>query len=177
MLPAPARIASTPRQNSRTSWKPAVPPPPVPGAALGNELADGLGDGDGDGLGLGVVALGVVALGAVTPGTVAPGVTMLGVVALGVAVPGVVAPGVAVPGVVALAVAVPGLVVLGALLEVAALGVPPAELVGVAGLVPPAGNEGGVVDGEPPPQADTDAGTSMAKAAQPRTVPRKRRRP
>jgi hypothetical protein len=152
MLPAPARIASTPRHNSRTSWKPAVPPPPVPGAALGNELADGLGDGDGDGLGLGVVALG-----AVTPGTVAPGV--------------------AVPGVVALAVAVPGLVVLGARLEVVAPGAPPAEVVGVALLVPPAGNEGGVVDGEPPPQADTDAGTSMAKAAQPRTVPRKRRRP
>ena len=150
MPPAPASIASTPRQNSRTSWKPAVPPPPVPGAALGNELADGLGDGDGPGLG-------VVALGAVTPGTVAPGV--------------------AVPGVVALAAAVPGVVVLGVLLDVVALGAPPAEVVGLAGLVPPAGNEGGVVDGEPAPQADTDAGTSMAKAAQPRTVPRKRRRP
>ena len=150
MPPAPASIASTPRQNSRTSWKPAVPPPPVPGAALGNELADGLGDGDG-------LGLGVVALGAVTPGTVAPGV--------------------AVPGVVALAAAVPGVVVLGVLLEVVALGAPPAEIVGLAGLVPPAGNEGGVVEGEPAPQADTDAGTSMAKAAQPRTVPRKRRRP
>lgn len=165
MPPAPASIASTPRQNSRTSWKPAVPPPPVPGAALGNELADGLGDGDG-------LGLGVVALGAVTPGTVAPGVAALGVVALGVAVPGV-----AVPGVVALAAAVPGVVVLGVLLEVVALGAPPAEIVGLAGLVPPAGNEGGVVEGEPAPQADTDAGTSMAKAAQPRTVPRKRRRP
>jgi hypothetical protein len=31
---------------SPASWKPAVPPPPVPGAAVGNEeLADGLGDG------------------------------------------------------------------------------------------------------------------------------------
>ena len=165
MPPAPARIASTPRQNSRTSWKPAVPPPPVPGAALGNELADGLGDGDG-------LGLGVVALGAVTPGTVAPGVAALGVVALGVAVPGV-----AVPGVVALAAAVPGVVVPGVLLEVAALGAPPAEIVGLAVLVPPAENEGGVVEGEPAPQADTDAGTSMAKAAQPRTGPRKRRRP
>jgi hypothetical protein len=116
MPPAPAMIASTPRQNSRTSWKPAVPPPPVPGAAVGNELADGLGDGDG--LGLGVVALGVVAL-----------------------------------------------------------GVPLAEMVGVAGPVPPGESEGGVVDGEPDVQADTDPLASMAKAAQPRTVPRKRRRP
>ena len=155
MPPAPARIASTPRQNSRTSWKPAVPPPPVPGAALGNELAEGLGDGDG-------LGLGVVALGAVTPGTVAPGVAALGVVALGVAVPGV---------------AVPGVVVLGVLLDVVAIGAPPAEVVGLAVLVPPAENEGGVVEGEPAPQADTDAGTSMAKAAQPRTGPRKRRRP
>ena len=125
MPPAPASIASTPRQNSRTSWKPAVPPPPVPGAAVGNELADGLGDGDG--LGLGVVVLGVV--------------------------------------------------VLGVLLEVVALGVPLAEIFGVAGPVPPGENEGSVVDGEPAVQADTNAGASMAKAAQPRTVPRKRRRP
>jgi len=169
MLPAPARIASRPRQNGRTCWNPAVPPPPVPGAALGNELADGLGDGLGDGDGLG---LGVVALGAVTPGTVVLGVVTLGVAALGVAVPGV-----AVLGVLALAVAVPGVVVPGVLLEVVAPGVPRAEVVGLAGPVPPGENEGGVVDGEPPPQADRDAGASMANAAQPRTVPRKRRRP
>ena len=169
MLPAPARIASTPRHNSRTCWNPAVPPPPVPGAALGNELADGLGDGLGDGDGLG---LGVVALGAVTPGTVVLGVVTLGVVALGVAVPGV-----AVLGVLALAVAVPGVVVLGVPLEVVALGVSRAEVVGLAGPVPPGENEGGVVDGEPPPQADSDADASMANTAQPRTVPRKRRRP
>lgn len=135
MPPAPATIASTPRQNSRTSWNPAVPPPPVPGAAAGNELADGLGDGDG--LGLGVVVLGVVAL----------GVVVLGVVVLGV------------------------------VLEVLALGVPLAEIVGVAEPVPPGENEGGFGDGEPDVQADTDAVVSMAKAAQPRTVPRKRRRP
>jgi hypothetical protein len=64
MLPAPARTASTPRQKSRTSWNPAVPPPPVAGAAAGKGLADGLGDGLA--LALGVVALalalGVVAL-------------------------------------------------------------------------------------------------------------------
>ena len=140
MPPAPATIASTPRQNSRTSWKPAVPPPPVPGAALGNELADGLGDGDG--LGLGVVALDAVALGAL----------VLGAVVLGA-------------------------VVLSALPEVAALGVSLAETVGVAEPVPPAENEGGPVDAEPDEQADTDAVASMAKAAQPRTVPRKRRWP
>ncbi len=134
MPPAPAKIASTPRQNSRTCWNPAVPPPPVPGAAAGNELADELGDG---GLGLGVVALGVVVLGSV----------------------------------------VLGAVVLGVLLEVVALGVLPAETAGVARPVPPGENEGGVVDAEPDAQADTDAVASMARAAQPRTVPSKCRRP
>jgi hypothetical protein len=58
-------------------------------------------------------------------------------------------------------------------LEGAAVGVP----VGVAVLVPPASNEGGVVGVEPDEQADTDAVVSMAMAAQPRTVPRRRRRP
>ena len=109
------------------SWNPAVPPPPVPGAAVGNNLADGLGDG----LGLRVRLLGVVLLA----------------------------------------------VVLGVLLDVVARGVPPAETVGVARPVPPGENEVGVVDGEPPVQADTNAGASMAKAAQPRTIPKKRRRP
>src|SRR5215471_5890503 len=124
MPPAPSRIASTPTQNSRTSWNPAVPPPPVPGAAVGNGLADGLGDGDG--LGLGVVAL----------GTTAPAV---------------------------LAVAV---------------GVVLAEIDGVAVAVPLGAKEVGVVDGEPPPkQADTDTEVRMAKAAQPRALLRKRRRP
>jgi hypothetical protein len=170
MPPAPATIASTPRQNSRTSWNPAVPPPPVPGAAVGTELADGLGDGDG--LGLCVAGLGVAALGSVIPGAVVLGVAVLGVVVLGVVVSGAV-----VLGVVAPAVSVSGVAVLGVLLEVVALGVPPAELAGVAEPVPPSENEGGVVGGEPPPQADTDEGASMAKAAQPRTVPRRRRRP
>ena len=56
MLPAPARIATAPRANSRPSCKPAVPPPPVTGAMVGNDV---LGDGDGDGLGLGLgLALG-----------------------------------------------------------------------------------------------------------------------
>jgi len=170
MPPAPATIASTPRQNSRTSWNPAVPPPPVPGAAVGGELADGLGVGDG--LGLCVAGLGVAALGSVIPGAVVLGVAVLGVVVLGVVVSGAV-----VLGVVAPAVSVSGVAVLGVLLEVVAPGVPPAELAGVAEPVPPSENEGGVVGVEPPPQADTAAGASMAKAAQPRTVPRRRRRP
>jgi hypothetical protein len=62
MLPAPARTASTPRQKSRTSWNPAVPPPPVAGAAAGKGLADGLGDGLALALGVVALALGVVAL-------------------------------------------------------------------------------------------------------------------
>jgi hypothetical protein len=42
MLPAPARIAPPPSPKSKTSWIPAVPPPPVEGAAVGYALADGL---------------------------------------------------------------------------------------------------------------------------------------
>jgi hypothetical protein len=117
---------------------------------VGNEPADGLGDGDRLGL---------------------------CVVARGVAVPGLVVRGVVVRGVVVRGVVVRGVVVLGVLLEVVALGVPLAEIDGVVEPVPPGENEGGFVDGEPDVQADTDAGASMAKAAQPRTVPRKRRRP
>ena len=88
MLPAPARIASTPRQSSRASWSPAVPPPPVAGATVGKELAGGLGAGDGlalglgDGLGLapGVVGL-AVSLEEVTgvAGAVPPGENEVGV--------------------------------------------------------------------------------------------------
>jgi hypothetical protein len=54
MLAAPARIAMAPRASSRVSWKPAVPPPPVTGAAVGNGLGDGLAVGLGDGVGEGV---------------------------------------------------------------------------------------------------------------------------
>jgi hypothetical protein len=81
---------------------------------------------------------------------------------------------------VVLGVAVLGVLVLGVLLEVVALGVPLAEVVGAGGPVPPGDNEGGVVGVvgvEPDEQADTDAVASTAKAAQPRTVPRKRRQP
>jgi hypothetical protein len=89
---------------------------------------------------------------------------------------GVVALGVVALGVVALGVVSLGAMALGVLLEVVALGVTLAELVGVAGLDPPGENEGGVV-GVEPEQADTDAVASTAMAAQPRTVPRKRRQP
>jgi hypothetical protein len=139
MLPAPAKIASAPRKNSSTSWNPAVPPPPVPGAAGGNELGCWLGGG---GLALDGGALDAGALDAGALGAGVLGVGVLGVLPEGVAV-----------------------------------GVPLAEPVGVAGPVPPAENEGGVVGGELVEQADTDAVASMAMAAQPRAVPRRRRRP
>jgi hypothetical protein len=90
----------------------------------------------------------------------------LGVAALGVAVLGVLVLGVVVLGVLVLGVAVLGVLVLGVLVP---------EAVGAAGLVPPGENEGG--DGGPPEQAASDAVARTAKAAQPRTVPRKRRRP
>jgi hypothetical protein len=138
----------------------------VPGAAAGIELSDGLGDGDGLELGLGL------GLDAAALDSAALGVAVLGEVALDVAVLGEVALGVGVAGSVVL-----GAVVLGVLLEVGALGVSLAETLGVAESVPPAENEGGAVDAEPDEQADTDAVASMAKAAQPRTVPRKRRWP
>ena len=86
---------------------------------------------------------------------------------------GVAARGEAGLGVVGLGVVGLGVVGLG----VVGLGVPLAETVGVAGLVAPGENGGGVVDGEPPEQADTDALASSAKAAPLRTVRRERRRP
>src|SRR5579859_4808128 len=181
MLPAPARIASTPRHSGRTSWIPAVPPPPVPGAAVGNELADGLGDGDrrrdGGRRGLGVAAPGAVLPGAVLPGLVVPGAVLPGLVVPGAVLPGLGVPGAVLPGLVVPGAVLPGPVVPGAVLEVVARGVPPAEMAGVAERVPPGENDGGVVDGEPDVHADTDAVASTAPAAQPRTVPRKRRRP
>jgi hypothetical protein len=47
MLPRPATIAAPPTTASPASWNPAVPPPPVTGAALGTGLGDGLGEGSG----------------------------------------------------------------------------------------------------------------------------------
>jgi hypothetical protein len=61
MLPAPTTIAAPPRPTRKVSWNPAVPPPPVSGAALGKVLAGGLGGGvcewvagDGEWVGVGV---------------------------------------------------------------------------------------------------------------------------
>ena len=48
MLPAPARIAPPPTPKSKTSWTPAVPPPPVEGGVVGNALADRRGVAYGD---------------------------------------------------------------------------------------------------------------------------------
>src|ERR1700758_4226161 len=42
MPPSPASIAAAPSPRSSVSWNPAVPPPPVTGAALGTWLAAGL---------------------------------------------------------------------------------------------------------------------------------------
>ncbi|MGD0605157.1 MAG: hypothetical protein ABSA53_16350, partial [Streptosporangiaceae bacterium] len=46
-------MAAPPNPKSSTSWTPAVPPPPAAGAAVGYELAVGLGAGDGAGLTVG----------------------------------------------------------------------------------------------------------------------------
>jgi hypothetical protein len=54
MLPAPAKIAAPPRPTSRGSWNPAVPPPPVAGAAAGTGLADSLAGASCVGVGVGV---------------------------------------------------------------------------------------------------------------------------
>jgi hypothetical protein len=101
-----------------------------------------------------------------------PGVSVPGVSLPGVSVPGVSLPGVSVPG-----VSVPGVSVPGVPLEAEAPGVPLAEMGGVAGPVRPGENDGGVVGGDADEQADTGAVASMATAAQPRTVPSRRRRP
>jgi hypothetical protein len=101
-------------------------------------------------------------------------------VGLGAALVGAALLGAAVLGATVLG-AVLGAVVLGAVLgaplEVAPPGVPVAVFVGAAVPVPPGENGGGVVDGEPDEQADTDAAATMARAAQHRAVRRKRRRP
>ena len=48
-------MAAPPSTASPASWKPAVPPPPVTGASVGNGLNEGLGDGLVSGVGLPVV--------------------------------------------------------------------------------------------------------------------------
>jgi hypothetical protein len=60
MLPAPARIAPPPSPKSKTSWTPAVPPPPVEGGVVGNALADRRGVGDAAAVGDVLVVAGAV---------------------------------------------------------------------------------------------------------------------
>jgi hypothetical protein len=47
-------MAATPSTASPASWKPAVPPPPVTGAAVGIGLNEGVGAGLSEGVGLGL---------------------------------------------------------------------------------------------------------------------------
>src|ERR1700722_2939749 len=47
MPPRPATIAAPPSTASPVPWNPAVPPPPVTGAASGTGLGDGLAEGAG----------------------------------------------------------------------------------------------------------------------------------
>jgi hypothetical protein len=84
MLPAPARIAAIPIPKSRECWNPAVPPPPVAGAAVTNGLgvAEGLGVGLADGVGVGVPVGLTDELGVGVPVELADEVTV------GLAVPG-----------------------------------------------------------------------------------------
>jgi hypothetical protein len=56
-LPRPAAMAAPPRTNTRPSWRPAVPPPPVAGAPVGKNV---VAVGSGDGLTVVVAGLGVV---------------------------------------------------------------------------------------------------------------------
>jgi hypothetical protein len=126
MLPAPARIARMPSQSSGASWNPAVPPPPVAGAAVGKELSAGLGDG----LGLLLALALLLALGLLL--AVALALALLLALALGVAV-----------------------------------AVPDAESDGVAWLLAAGENGVGVAEGRPDEQAETAAGATMVKMAQP----------
>src|SRR6185437_13507524 len=100
MLPAPATMAASPATRSSVSWNPAVPPPPVTGAAVGTWVTVSVGVGVGVGV---VAAVAAVAVGV----TVTVGVTVVVTVcvACGVAVEvGLVAPEGEVPGLLAGAV-------------------------------------------------------------------------
>src|ERR1700678_2647667 len=73
MPPRPTTTAAAPRAKSRPSWNPAVPPPPVTGAALGMR-----------GGGVGVRTTGLVTVGVGV--AVSVGVAVAVVVGVGVAV-------------------------------------------------------------------------------------------
>ena len=127
-------------------WNPAVPPPPVAGAAMGKGVDGWLGVGEGVGVDDPLAgAFGdtlALLVGGVVLGVGVLGVGVLGVGVLGVGVPGVGVPGVGVPGVavdcpVGVAVPVP-------------VGEPPGE------------NDVGIPEGVPEVQAETDADTTRA---------------
>jgi hypothetical protein len=145
MLPAPARIAPAPTASSRPSWNPAVPPPPVTGAALG------IGVGDSVGVGVGVTVWVTV--------TVGVGVGVAGVLVLEVLVP------VVMPGVVVTWAVLPGVEVLPAVAEPVPVLVE--ALVDVPGMVKE-DTDGDVVPD--PEHAETVAVPSMVKAPKPAAV-------
>src|SRR5690348_873065 len=100
MLPAPATMAASPATRSSVSWNPAVPPPPVTGAAVGTWVTVSVGVGVGVVAAVAAVAVGV---------TVTVGVTVVVTVcvACGDTVEvGLVAPEGEVPGLLAGAVTV-----------------------------------------------------------------------
>jgi hypothetical protein len=92
MLAMPASSAAMPSPNSALPENPAVPPPPVGGAAVGYAEPD-TGDGDGDGLAPGATEALAVALGDPVVGTGAG----VGTPAVVTRVPGEVDPALAVP--------------------------------------------------------------------------------
>jgi hypothetical protein len=144
MLPAPARIAPAPTASSRPFWNPAVPPPPVTGAALG------IGVNDWVGVGVGVTVWVTVTVG------------------VGVAVSVVLVPEVLVlvvmPGVVTWAV-MPGVEVLPAVAE------PVPVLVEALVDVPAMVKEDTDGDGDPEPEhAEMVAMPRMVRAPQPAAV-------
>ena len=122
-------------------WNPAVPPPPVAGAAMGKGVDDWLGVGEGVGVDdlLAEAFADTLALlvGGVVLGVGVLGVGVLGVGVLGVGVLGVAVLGVAVDCPVGVAVPVP-------------VGEPPGE------------NDVGIPEGVPEVQAETDADTTRA---------------
>lgn len=142
MLPAPARMAAPPMTSSSGFWNPAVPPPPVSGAALGvrrsrcRSRADG--DAEAEWCGLGLWDL-------------RPGLGLL------LRECELLAPGL-------------GLLLRGCELLVPGLGLPlPGELLDDAEAEPLAPGERfvGVADGVDPLQPATDAEARMARTAKP----------
>jgi hypothetical protein len=144
MLPAPASLAAAPSAMSGASWNPAVPPPPVGGAAVGNELADGLRVGADDaGRLVEGLADGLPAVAArLVEGLPAVAGRLVEVLTEGLAL------------------------AFGVLVR----GVPLAAAVRVGEPAAPGENVAGVAGGEDPVQAETDAVARTVKVAKPAAV-------